>query len=160
GGTLCAQLGDLAVKSVELNAELLGFLFTPSIIFKAGQARDLGHQRFLFSAGMLLAPALAHPADVAFFLGPVPRRIPDQLGGGQYLGDNLVDRHPALQQRSGDLHLCLVDRGVARAAMAHLGKSRCDVNRSSTVPGIGSKRLAGAIALLWALREQWSGLDQ
>src|SRR5215468_649995 len=115
----------------------------------------------MFSTGMLLEPAIAHPVNVALFFGPVPRRITDQLGGGQHFGDNSIDLLAAFQQRSGNLHLCLVDRGVARAAVAHRGEPRLNVDRSgAAVTGIRSKRCAGAVALLWTPRQQWSRLSQ
>src|SRR5262245_27288323 len=91
GGGLRPQPSNLAVERFELDAELLGFLFTPPVILKAGEPGELGQQRFMLSVGMLLEPALAHPADVAFFLGPVPRRIADRPGGSQDPRDNGVD---------------------------------------------------------------------
>ena len=58
---------------------------------------------------MILEPTLAHPADVAFFLGPIPRRVADQLGSSQHLGDNGVGLFATLQQCGGDLHLRLMN---------------------------------------------------
>src|SRR6516162_7671791 len=153
GRILCTQLGNLPIERAELDAQPLRFCLTAPVVFEAREPGELGQQRFMFSAGMLLEPALTHPADVAFFLGPVPRRITYQLGGGQYLGDDIVDRLSAFQQRSGDLHLCLVDRGVAGTLVTHRGEPRLNIDRSGALPGIDGKWLASAVALFWAPRQ-------
>src|SRR5262249_43934210 len=161
GGVPRAQLSDLAVKGFELDAKFLRVFLATPVVLEAREPGELDQQRFVPSARMLLEPALAHPPDVAFFFCPVPRRMADQLGGGQYLGDNGVDLFAAFQQCSGDLHLCLVDRGVAGTLVAHRGESRLNVNWSGgAVPGIRSKRCAGAVAWLGAAHKQWTRARQ
>src|SRR5262245_55205437 len=44
--------------------------------------------------------------------------------------------------------------------MSHLGKARLNVDRSGAVPGVSSKWLTGAVALLRAPRQQRAGFGQ
>src|SRR5262245_57713902 len=148
------QLGDLLIERLKLDAQLVRFCLTAPVVLETREPGELSQQCLVFSAGMLLEPALAHPANVTLLLRPVPRRIADRPGGSQHPGDNGVDLFAAFQQRSGDLALCYVDWGLPSAFVAHCGEPRIDVNsRLASVPGIGSKRLAGAIALLRTSRQ-------
>src|SRR5262249_22892831 len=152
GRGLRPQLGNLAIKRFELDAERLRLFLPAPVVLEAREPGELGQQRFMFSAGMLSEPALAHPADVAFFLSPIPRRIADQLSGGYS-----IDLSAAFQQRSSNLYLGAMDRSVAGALVTHRGEPRVDVNWSgAAVPGIRSKRGAGTVTWLGTPHKQWA----